>query len=244
MRYLKALLLLVILPSLALAQTAVLGPAANPPDRTLYDYRNTLSYQDDFMFGAATSGSVGMGWNTAGTVTASVSSGSNIGIINLSTTAVISTIARLHNYGANHVAAAQDWSSTFIVKLLTNDANTTVRYGLSDGWGTNPPTAGIYFEKLDGDTNWFCVNRVSGVETGTHIDSGVAVTTSFVKFQINRTRGGSSFLINGVSVCSSPMTGNLPTGAIGQGVFLINSAASAKTVDIDYLDLTVTGMSR
>jgi hypothetical protein len=55
--------------------------------------------------------------------------------------------------------------------LLTQaDTNILVRVGVASEMTSDPPTDGVYFEKLAADTSWFRVGRASG--TSTRDDTG------------------------------------------------------------------------
>lgn len=211
---------------------------------TLYPYRSMLEQQDDFMGGNTVSGNIGvLGWSSAGTLTAALSSTANRpGVIQLDTTAVSPTQARI-NFGQNSVVfdPATPHSVLWVLQLNTNDANTTIRFGASNPVQNNPPTHGIYIEKLDADTNWFCVTRAGGVQTRT--DSTVAVDTNFHTFTYTRTSSGVVFSIDSTSVCGTHTT-NIPTTFIDPVVFIINSAAASKTVTIDYYQQRIYGLVR
>lgn len=89
---------------------------------------------------------------------------------------------------------------------------------------------GIYFEKLDANTNWFGVTNNAGVSTRT--DTGVAVDTSFGYFEIKKRTGAIGFWINGALVATN--TTNIPTTDLNYCTQIINSAAANKTLDHEY----------
>lgn len=129
------------------------------------------------------------------------------------------------------------WTIDWSVRLNTNDANTTVRVGLSCGSLLIQPAAGAYFEKLDGDTNWFRVSRASSTET--RQDTGTATGTGWIKFTIRYTGSAVGFAINGGS--ESTISTNNPSGTgCVPWTSMINSTAAAKTIDIDYVRVRMT----
>lgn len=211
---------------------------------TLYPYRSMIEQQDDFMGGNTVSGSIGtLGWSSAGTLTGAVSSTANrIGLIQIDTTAVAATQARI-NFGQNSVVfdPSLPHSILWALKLDTNDANTTFRFGASNPVQNNPPTNGIYFEKLDADTNWFCVTRSGGVQTRT--DSTIAIDTNYHTFTYTRTSTGVVFSYDNTAVCGTHTT-NIPTTFIDPVVYIINSAAASKTSTIDYFQMRIYGIVR
>lgn len=223
---------------------ALLGSTYTIQQSTLYPFKNSISVQDDFVSGVNGSGAIGtLGWNVAGTTSNLGSETNRIGLIRKDTSAVISTTSYLTLGGSSvTIDPANPHSITWLARLNTNDANTTIHLGASNSGFTAAPTHGIYFQKLDADTNWFCVTRAAGVQTRT--DSGVAVTTSFANFSYTRNSSGVFFLINGVSVCASPITTNIPTTFLDPIAVIVNSAAAAKTFDVDYFQLAISGLVR
>lgn len=208
---------------------------------TLYPFQSTIELQDEFATGIASSGNVGnLGWNTTGTVTAAVSVANRIGLYNLSTTAVSGTVARINWFANNIIDPAAPTQAMFVFRANHNDANTTLRVGSVANLSANPPDNGIYFEKLDADTNWFCVTRSAAVQTRT--DSGIAVSTSFVNLTYKRNSSGAIFFIDKTQVCSQST--NIPTTFLSPIFFIINSAAAAKTMDVDYFQIRIDGLTR
>lgn len=209
----------------------------------LYPYRSTISLQDEFISGGVTSQLIGaLGWSlSGGTGSVTAAEAGRPGLLNRTTSAVINTNASTALIGTSSAMFANEIHSIlFVLRLNTNDANTRVQIGTSNSAFTPISTNGIYFEKNDADTNWFCVTRSGGVQTRT--DSGIAVSTSFATFFYSSTPSSVRFSINNTQVCTH--TTNLPTTAATPNVIITNSAAAAKTLDIDYFQMTVTGLSR
>lgn len=207
----------------------------------LFPYRSVSFYQDDFNTGTTTNGNIGsIGWQAVGTITNLASEINRPGIIRFDTGAVLGTAARVHFSSSSAFEGSLPHIINLAVRLNTNDANTTTRIGSSSSVGANPPTGGIYIEKLDTDTNWFCITRSAAVQTRT--DSGIAVSTSFITSSYRRTSSNVQFFINNTLVCTH--TTNVPTTFLSPIVYIINSAAAAKTFDIDYADIQIYGLSR
>lgn len=210
----------------------------------LYGYKTAVGMQDEFISGGTGSGTIGsLGWIfSGGSISYTTSEVNNIGLLRRDTTAVINTITRIGlNASVNEaISLSTPLHLIWVYRLNTNDADTTVRFGAANSFAGNPPLNGVYIEKLNADTNWFCVSRAAGVETRT--DSMVAVSTSFITLQITRNSNGLLFYLNNVQVAS--ITTNIPTAFIVPGNHIINSAAAAKTMDIDYFQLQITGLLR
>lgn len=233
------LILLCGLPFSFLAFGSDIQTQQNP----LYPYRSSVYLSEEFYGGTTTTGNIGsIGWSLgAGTATPSGGTANNPGFYRLDTTGVINTLARIFGQAGSINTLNKNHSEVNIVRLNTNDANTAVRIGDSDGFGTSPPTNGIYFEKLAADTNWFVVTRAAGVETRT--DTGVAVNTSFNTFAFSVTSASVIFQLNYTTVATH--TTNIPTSTGGlNGWFITNTTAASKTLDIDYWQGIFTGLAR
>lgn len=208
---------------------------------SLYPYQSLIQSQDDFLLGTISSnGSLGTtGWQfangTSGSFSVQAGTAVNPGIVRFETGATSGTVNRMLMLGNVPFLSSVNHRYTVIAQLNTNDANTQVRIGTSVDWLTNPPTSGIYFEKLAADTNWFCVTRSAGVETRT--DTGTAINTSFNTFMFNKNSSGVEFRINGAVKCTH--TTNVPTVGVGFGLHLNNTAAANKTLDLDYTEWTI-----
>lgn len=211
------------------------------------DPYTTYNEFDDFMAGSTSSGQIGkMGWSALNGSRTNISSeAGHPGLLQLSTGASSGTVASVELAAAangNSIYASEMFDITFIIRLNNNDANTTLRAGISANGSSATPAAAAYFEKLDGDTNWFRITRNSSVQTRT--DTTIGVSTSFVKLRVRRIDASTiGFTIN--ANAEQTLTTNLPAGSgLAPFVQITNSAASAKTVDLDFAQIIVTGISR
>lgn len=230
------LALLFVLPYVS----PVFGSDINTPRSPLYPFRSSILIQEDWISGTVNSGT--LGWTyVGGSTTGPAGTANHFGLVNRSTSAVSGTLASSFvNSGSSSLYDPSfPHSIVFILRLNTNDANTLVRIG-----SLNPaslaPTSGIYLEKLDADTNWFCVTNNAGVQTRTN--SGIAVTTNFFTMSYTRNSSGVQFFIDYSPVCSH--TTNIPTIFISSAFQITNSAASAKTLDVDYYEMRISGIIR
>lgn len=204
---------------------------------SLYPFRSLIEVQDEFLSGLTSNGTAGtLGWFTSGgTTTLQGGEPGEPGILRKETTTTSATVAPLLISG---IQTSMEVDSQFDMllrgRLNTNDANTTMRIGFSNGC-TVAITNGIYFEKLDGDTNWFTVTN--NVGTATRNDSGVAVNTNFNYFEIKKRTGVITFWINGVLVATH--TTNFPVSGYQYCDQIINSAAANKTFDHGYFQLKI-----
>lgn len=207
----------------------------------LYPSASSIFLQDDFVTGGTASTTIGaLGWTASGTITRIASELNRTGLYTVSTGAVSATFAGVYWFQNTALVASQNHSIQWYIRVNTNDANTLIRTGLMNSIVASPPTNGIYFEKLDADTNWFCVTRNGGVETRT--DSGVAVSTNFVNHAYTRNSTGVFFRIDNALVCTH--TTNVTNVAATPGIQILNSAALAKTMDLDYFQINITGITR
>lgn len=212
-------------------------------DYILYPYQTGFSLQEEFFSGTTTSGTVGLlGMGVgSGTTSQQTSEPNRPGIVRRDTSAVINTITvtQLYPHSSAVFASNLPHNIIWIARLNTNDAETSVRLGSGNSVIGDPPGTGIYFEKDDADTNWFCVTESGG---RTRTDSGVAVNTNFNVFEYRRLSASVEFYLNGVLVCTN--TATLPTALVNPFTQIINSAAASKTMDMDYFEVNVQGMTR
>lgn len=201
----------------------------------LYNYRLTYSCQDDFLTGSQSTGSIGsLSWSSAGTVTVQGSNGTYLGRYLLDTSAVSGTMARITFTSSANFASTKIHNMTWIIQFVSLDANTTIRIGAVNAISANPPDFGIYFEKLDGDTTLFCVARTSAVET--RVDTGYTpLVNNIAVLMYRRFSDRVEYYINGQLV--GTITTNVPAGLISPIASIINSAAAAKTIVVDYFEM-------
>lgn len=203
-----------------------------------YNYRRTFTLQDDFLGGSQATGFIGvLGWNGAGTLTVQAGLRQRPGIFRVDTGAVSGTQARLNGIASTIFNAREIGKILWVIRPNNIDANTTIRIGAGNAVSANPPNNGIYFEKLDADTNWFCVSRAATIETRT--PTNVPITVTFTDFQYKLIGTGVEFYINNVLVSTHDLT-TVPSVFIGPFMFIINSAAAAKTLDVDYFEMAST----
>lgn len=239
MNYLRAAVF-VIVSSLA---SFAIGSDIQIQDDVLYPYQTSVELQEEFVSAGTSTGNLGnYGFGLANGTTSSIASETNRpGILRRDTSAVSGTITTvtLFPHSSSVFAANLPHRIVWVTRLNTNDANTTMRMGIGNSTVASPPGTGIYFEKADADTNWFCVTE-SGTRTRT--DSGVAVDTNFKTFEYRRLSASVEFYINGALVCTN--TADLSTALSNPFTQIVNSAAASKTMDIDYFQLQLTGLTR
>lgn len=219
-----------------------LGSSLQTLDSPIYPYQSSYMVQDDFTTGTTASGSIGaLGWLGTGNITYQASETNAPGIVRFDTTTTSGTLGRISYNQSGAIDPALPHSVVWRFRLNNNDANTTLRIGAANSVAGTPPTHGIYLEKLDADTNWFCVTRASGTQTRT--DTTVPVTTNMAKVAYTRNSAGVMFAFNGTPVCGT-MTTNIPSTFISPFGYVVNSAAALKSMDIEYSQFVQTGLVR
>lgn len=222
----------------------VLTPAANPPVVGLYDYRSTVMEQEEFWTGNNTSGQIGkLGWGfTNGTAAIQTSVANRPGIMRRATSASSGTLASFYQYtGVTAQWAATNYDLTWIIRMNQVDANTSARWGAFSSYLSNPPADGVFFENLDSETKYYCVSRSGGVQT--RVDSTVTADTNFHRFEIHRQAASVTFAIDGVPVCGA-ITTNISAAVMQGATQIVNSAAADKTMDHDYYEIRLSGLTR
>jgi hypothetical protein len=201
-------------------------------------YRAVL--QDEFVLVQTGSGNVGqLRWGvTSGTASDRDSEASHPGILRLDTGAVAATYAILFYSGSSTLGVmlpADMFDLTVVVRLNTNDTDTQMRVGLGMNTQTDPPTNGIYFEKLYADTQWFGVTRSGGVQSR----SAVANTSAnFARLRIRRINATTiGFSVDGGA--EIPFAVNVPTATLNLLLSIKNQTAVSKTFDVDLVQLAL-----
>lgn len=204
---------------------------------------NTVYEADDFVGGGTTSAVIGKFlWTyTGGTFNGQAGESGHPGIQRRDTGTTISTNAYTVAKQTNLLVASELFDTTLVVRLNTNDTDTLVRLGIATGASVNPPSDGMYVEKLAADTSWFGVTRVGNVQTRTSALG--ATSTGWVKFRVRRIDSSTvGFTMDsGAEVFA---TSNLATGAANLAIVINNATAVSKTIDVDFVDLRITGLVR
>lgn len=208
----------------------------------------TIFLQDDFLSGGTGQSSFGVyGWAGFGSIfpqqTVAGEAG-HPGILQSSTGSSSGTLVGFSlraNPAVGLFLPAETFDMVFIARLNTNDANTLVRVGLASDPSANPAASGIYFEKLAADTSWFGVTRAASSQNRTA--ALLAASAGWVKFRIRRVDSTHiAFSVNGGAETQVTLT--IPTVAVAPFVQILNSAAATKSIDVDYFDLVLTGITR
>lgn len=193
-----------------------------------------FALSEDFAAGTNTSGQIGThGWVfNSGTMAAQASAANHIGITRQTSTGTSGTHSSLVMGAGSAQAIIPMGTSggTWIIKPTQIDANTVIRCGLMNSL-TATPTAGQYFERLGADTNWFAVTQHAS--SPTRVDSLIAATTDWIRFDIVRTASTSVvFSINGSVVAT--ITDTITSTGCFVGFQIVPTENVSKSMDLDF----------
>jgi len=156
--------------------------------------------------------------------------------------------------GAGIVQSQSYWDLTWIIRPTLIDATVTIRVGMVIGGqaAATQPTSGIYFEHLIADgagSTWFMVTRNSGTQTRTAFAGVTLANATWYRLRIRRARKADGTDRIAFSVDDRAEvevnTNIVPSGTLLMPfVELLPSTAAAKSVDIDFFDLTTYALAR
>lgn len=216
--------------------------------------RTTLRIAEDFLSGYPNSGQIGAsGWSVVnGTRTNLTAEANHPGIFQLNTSAVSATRVTLYldpDTSINSILSSDSWDFVALFRQ-TNDSSTTIRVGMTSNPDSSGPTDAAYFERLLTDTTWFYANRAASTQTRT--DTTVTSTSTWTAMRIRRVNSTTIGFTLATTLAGLPgateltLATNAPTGTATVQPFLqiTNGATAAKTMDVDYAEINVTGLSR
>lgn len=220
-------------------------PAVGTSARGAVDPFSACYIKDDFQFGGLGSTAIGqLKWTLSGGTALGIASTANHpGVYSVQIASGLCAFSSDFGTGLSICRFADSFDNYMIAQPGAVNANVTFRFGFfeSGASATNdPPNNGIYFERLAADTNWFGVTRASSTQTRTN--TTVAASTSFAKFRIRRVDGSTiGFTIDAGSEVTA--TTNIPSAAIF-AVIQVKTASGAQSLNVDFWDLLVTGLTR
>jgi hypothetical protein len=224
--------------SLTTAGVWTAGALAGPPSLA-----TEAVYKDEFGTGRLQSGSVGaLNWSYAGTSQSFQTVTGRPGVVRRgSTSSTVSYLVSSFDDSATFDPAG-DFDLTWSVRS-TIDSDTLVRVGAvcGDGETSALPGAGIWFEKLTTDTNWFAVAR-TGSSSSTRVDMGTATNAAWVKLRIRRSGANLAYSVNGGA--EGTVSTQIPSAGCNLWTMIQSSVAGSKDLDHDYVVLRVTGLNR
>jgi hypothetical protein len=202
---------------------------------------------DDFLSGSSEAGEVGeLGWTfTQGSMAPVAAEQNHPGAFRRTSNSTANQIASLilhSTWQANF--RFDEWSEcTWIFKPTAANTDAIYRFGLTTDISTATPTAAVYLERLNTDTNWFFVTRNASVQT--RVDSGIAFGASWVKIRMRRVSATEvRFSINGSAEIA--ITANIPLAATGLhfGSQIVPTTTTARAVDVDYFSASLLPVVR
>lgn len=214
-----------------------------------------MRYRDDFATGidgsVAASPLFALGWARTtinGTATTLAPVANHPGIVRLTTTATAtSTINLFGTQAAGSLLPADTFDMTIIMKpAATVDSSMVFALGLGDTTSLAVgavPANGIYIEKAAADTSYFGVCRTASVQTRT---AALATVTNgtWVKFRVRRSDASTiSFSVDGGAEVT--VATNVPTAVLLPFMHIDNAGVAVdRTIDVDFFELTVSGITR
>lgn len=202
----------------------------------------TASYmRDDFQIGTTVGGAIGeLRWTNINTAIIQQTSETNHpGIIRASSNVASGVCLKPSGGRTDQFLFADSFDMFFIFRANGTLANSTNRFGIflfSTAETNNPPTDGIFFERLGADTNWFGVTRAASTQTRTN--TAVAANNNFMRFRIRRIDASTiGFTIDGNAEVTA--TTNVPTGACYVNIQMF-PLSGTQAADIDFFDLLIS----
>lgn len=205
----------------------------------------------------STSGTDFEGWTVAtgggGTAVWTASPAGHPGVVRIQTDTGASSdvflLSKTGQFSANPVNPAETFETYFIFRLngTQPDSNQLVRIGLF-GDQSAQPSSGIYLEKLAGDTSWFGVARSASVQTRS--GALAAVTNGWVVGAIRRVNATTigfriAATVAGLaSAAEQTVTENIPAVTLAPVLHMSNSSGAARSLDVDAVDISITGIAR
>jgi hypothetical protein len=229
--------------SLPVADSATSTNVGIDPASMVYDY-------DDFLGGSESSSTFDkLGWTATSGASHTIVAG-HPGVLRLTATNNTQYLSLGSSVAGRTMDPSGYFDAVFLVRANDGaDANTKIRIGFTSKPGYDPPDDGLYLEKLGTDTNWFAQNRVYGA-SGTRVDTSVAVGNGWLAVRIYRANAGTikyrvaSTLAGLLTAPDIANSSTITTVAFSPFVQIVSTTASSKTLDVDYIDLIVTGLNR
>lgn len=192
---------------------------------------------EDFIIGSTETGEIGQyhwSFTSFGIVQPNVVN-NHPGVIQTQSNSTIGSVNRLRLSSADTATLTRQDQWSKIVLIFAPETSTfdfDWRYGLMNNSSSNPPTDGVYMEKLNTDTNYFVVTRAASVQTRT--DSGVAAASgTYAKITMRKNGSNIDFFINDTFIAQH--TTNIPGASTGlvPTQQQVPTAANARTCSLD-----------
>lgn len=218
------------------------------------DERTRTYLKDDFLGGSVTlfAGEIGeLGWFGnqlgSGTIESPFMTTADVGhpgVKRLTTGATINSQAWIQlpsTTSLNLFLVDEAFDLRFILNLRHADTNTKAAFGI----GTTPQPAalsGVRIEKDFSDTDWYAFTGNASSTTRTSL--GAVTAGGWERFRIRRVTGGIGFTRNSDPEVEISTTILASGTGVCLSAYVENNAASAKNLDVDFIDCLVSGLTR
>jgi hypothetical protein len=206
-----------------------------------------LVFEDEFMCSSTETGEVGLhGWSfTNGSVQNANAEANHPGIATRRCGTTSGQVASFYPAGAGTTTRFlySEWKEiTFIICPVATNTDHTVRVGLTSDATSNTPANGVYFERLNTDTNWFRVTRAASSQQ--RVDTGVAYAASWINLRLTKNGSQVDFYVN--DALNGSNTTNIPAAATALLPFvqIIPSSTTARDVKLDYIKFSLSEPTR
>jgi hypothetical protein len=207
---------------------------------------------DEFISGGIVSGAIGsLGWETEGNaeILLGRDAHTNPGAIELRT-GPPSNSGMIYLGGGfigSETVIPYGLRMTWICRLRPFFVDYTARrrLGLGDNFLNDPPSSGIYFEHLSGETQWRAVVKDAASATEIRVNTGISVDTTWHKlvFAVNASVNQIDFYIDDILRASiNYIVAPLLDMVVGAHVFSINAAL--KSILIDLFEMRFSNLPR
>lgn len=204
--------------------------------------------RDDFLFASTETGEIGdLGWGfTNGTWNLINPVAGYPGIARRASTAVSGTVASIFT-GGGGTSVVIRWDQfdeqTWVIRPVTADADYDIRVGLFSDLTADPPSNGVYVERLAADAAWYGVTRAGGTQTRSA--SLGAFAADWVKIKIRRIDATTvGFTVDGGTEVTQTANVIGDTTVAAFGAQVIPKSANARSVDFDFFSQRLTAQAR
>lgn len=204
-------------------------------------------FRDDFIGGSRSTNSAAR-WRNFGTSPSQIDGEANHpGILRATTATTNNSTSGISLYidssGDRMIVPSDYFDMQFVFRPQNVDTGVLLRLGISYNSTLTTATDGIYLERLDGETTFHGVCRSSSSQTRT-ASLGTAVAATWYAVRIRRIDSSTiGFTLNGGTELT--LTTNIPTAGLTPMVLISKQSDSgAKSVDVDYFDVAISGLSR
>jgi hypothetical protein len=129
-----------------------------------------------------------------------------------------------------------DLNSTTIIIRTAGIKDNFFRFGLNNNVASSPPVDGVYFELLNGDTNFFAVTRDNNTQTRTNTGVAWVANTWYTLTITKDANNNPKFTINATNVTN---TTNIPTEFLNLGISILRNVTNSTTYDLDFFSVKI-----